>query len=90
MAYVPLFLDLFSNTFFFLTTIVVAISAIGLFCKCFSVILVNAFLAFTTLALETNYGLYETILYIVLAVCCIAGAFQIWTEILGGNDGGDV
>lgn len=63
------------------------VAAIGVISEHFSIILLNGFMAFVVLAIETGYSLYTTILTVSLVIGIIATAFQLWGEMMGSNGG---
>lgn len=63
------------------------VAAIGIISEQFSIILLNGFMAFIVLAMETGYSLYTQILTISLVIGIIATAFQLWGEMMGSNGG---
>lgn len=85
---IPLVLGgILDNTFVFLTLIVGIFGFIGLFSQSFLVASFSAFLAFATLALESQYSIFISALFILIAAIVIFTSFQLY-NLTENNAGG--
>lgn len=55
--------------------------------KSFSIAVFSAFIAFVTLTMETGYGFYENLLYVVMVLILVLMSFQIYSMTQGNSSG---
>ena len=78
---------LFDNTFFFLTFVVTIFGLIGLFSKSFVYAIYAAFITFATLAINTQYDFFISLLILVMTIILVVMSFQIY-GMIGSENGG--
>lgn len=77
--------EIWENYEAFVTAVVIAFSAVGLWGRSLSVGAFLSYLAFAHIALETETDLFVSILYVTAVLVFVGMAFKLWRAELGGE-----